>query len=66
MEEEKARRDEQNEYFKLKNKELEAKNAKKEHEDYMLKKVLERLIGKPMEKRFEEIELVEVRAKHEA
>ncbi|MFS7930544.1 hypothetical protein Hanom_Chr04g00345561 [Helianthus anomalus] len=29
LEEEKARRDEQNEYFKLKNKELEATNAKK-------------------------------------
>ncbi|MFS8035115.1 hypothetical protein Hanom_Chr17g01589261 [Helianthus anomalus] len=57
LEEEKARRDEKNEYFKLKNKELEAKNAKKEHEDYMLKKVIEDLIGKPIEQRFEEIEL---------
>ncbi|XP_022031054.1 FK506-binding protein 5-like [Helianthus annuus] len=34
LEEEKSRRDEQNEYFKLKNKELEAKNAKKEHEEF--------------------------------
>ncbi|MFS7912681.1 hypothetical protein Hanom_Chr02g00132771 [Helianthus anomalus] len=66
LEEEKARRDEQNEYFKLKNKELEAKNARKEHEDYMLKKVLEDLIGKSIEQRFEEIELAEVRAKREA
>ncbi|XP_022004028.1 glutamic acid-rich protein-like [Helianthus annuus] len=66
LEEEKARRDEQNEYFKLKNKELEAKNAKKEHEDYMLKKVIEDLIGNPIEQRFEEIELEEVRAKREA
>ncbi|XP_022042342.1 bromodomain-containing protein 4-like [Helianthus annuus] len=39
LEEEQARRDEHNEYFKLKNKELEANNAKKEHEAYMLKKV---------------------------
>ncbi|KAJ0752379.1 hypothetical protein HanPI659440_Chr09g0323661 [Helianthus annuus] len=66
LEEEKARSDEQNEYFKLKNQELEAKNAKKEHEEYMLKKVLEDLIGKPREQRFEEIELEEVRARREA
>ncbi|KAJ0920343.1 hypothetical protein HanRHA438_Chr05g0240271 [Helianthus annuus] len=58
--------DEQNEYFKLKNQELEAKNAKKEHEEYMLKNVLEDLIGKPIEQRFEEIELAEVRARREA
>ncbi|XP_021979808.1 probable ATP-dependent helicase PF08_0048 [Helianthus annuus] len=45
---------------------LEAKNAKKEHEEYMLKKVLEDLIGKPIEQRFEEIELAEVRARREA
>ncbi|MFS7999542.1 hypothetical protein Hanom_Chr12g01167531 [Helianthus anomalus] len=63
LEEEKARRDEQNEYFKLKNKELEANNAKKEHEMYMMNKVLENLIGKPVEQRFEEIELEEVRAR---
>ncbi|XP_021971678.1 glutamic acid-rich protein-like [Helianthus annuus] len=62
----KSQRDEQNEYFKLKNKELEAKNAKKEHEEYMLKKVLEDLIGKLIEQKFEEIELAEVRARREA
>ncbi|XP_035842134.1 trigger factor-like [Helianthus annuus] len=66
LEEEKARRDEQNEYFKLKNKELEANIAKKEHEAYMIKKVLENLIGKPIEQRFEEIELEEVRARRKA
>ncbi|MFS7980221.1 putative transcription factor bZIP family [Helianthus anomalus] len=66
LEEEKARRDEQNEYFKLKNKELEAINAKKEHEMYMMNKVLENLIGKPVEQRFEEIELEEVRARRKA
>ncbi|XP_022041193.1 myb-like protein X [Helianthus annuus] len=66
LEEEKARRDEQNKYFKLKNKELEANNAKKEHEAYMMKKVLENLIGKPIEQRFEEIEVEEVRARREA
>ncbi|XP_022014813.1 uncharacterized protein LOC110914321 [Helianthus annuus] len=66
LEEEKARRDEQNEYFKLKNKELEANNAMKEHEAYMMKKVLENLIGKAIEQRFEEIELEEVRARRKA
>ncbi|MFS8018415.1 hypothetical protein Hanom_Chr15g01391811 [Helianthus anomalus] len=66
LEEEKAQRDKQNEYFKLKNKELEAKNAKKEHGDYTLKKVIEDLIGKPIEQRFEEIELEEVRARRKA
>ncbi|KAJ0430301.1 hypothetical protein HanRHA438_Chr17g0829751 [Helianthus annuus] len=66
LEEEKARRDEQNEYFKLKNKELEANYAMKEHEAYMMKKVLENLIGKPIEQRFEEIELEELRARQKA
>ncbi|MFS7964293.1 putative transcription factor bZIP family [Helianthus anomalus] len=66
LEEEKARRDEQNEYFKLKNKELESNNAKKEHEMYMMNKVLENLIEKPVEQRFEEIELEEVRARRKA
>ncbi|XP_022007236.1 DNA ligase 1-like [Helianthus annuus] len=66
LEEEKSQRDEQNAYFKLKNKELEANNAKKEHEEYMLKKVLEDLIRKPIEQKFEEIELAEVRARREA
>ncbi|KAJ0730647.1 hypothetical protein HanOQP8_Chr07g0242611 [Helianthus annuus] len=37
----------------------------KEHEAYMRKKVLENLIGKPIEQRFEEIELEEVRRKAE-
>ncbi|MFS7978716.1 putative transcription factor bZIP family [Helianthus anomalus] len=66
LEEEKAQRDEQNEYFRLKNKELEAINAKKEHEMYMMNKVLENLIGKSVEQNFEEIELEEVRARRKA
>ncbi|MFS7952273.1 hypothetical protein Hanom_Chr07g00605011 [Helianthus anomalus] len=66
LEEEKAWRDEQNEYFKLKNKELESINAKKEHEFYMINKVLENLIGKSVEQKFEEIELEEVRARRKA
>ncbi|KAM0043382.1 hypothetical protein Hdeb2414_s0010g00340651 [Helianthus debilis subsp. tardiflorus] len=66
LEEEKARRDEQNEYFKLKNSELEAINARKEHEMYMMNKVLEGLIGKSIEQRFEEIQLEEVQARRKA
>ncbi|KAJ0785854.1 hypothetical protein HanOQP8_Chr02g0048091 [Helianthus annuus] len=66
LEEEKAQRDKQNEYFKLKNQELEATNAKKEHEMYMMNKVLENFIGKPIEQRFEEIEVEEVRARRKA
>ncbi|MFS7915244.1 hypothetical protein Hanom_Chr02g00162981 [Helianthus anomalus] len=62
----KARRDEQNEYYKLKNKELEANNAKKEHEMYMMNRVLENLIGKSVEQIFEDIELEEVRARRKA
>ncbi|MFS7965773.1 hypothetical protein Hanom_Chr09g00766131 [Helianthus anomalus] len=66
LEEEKARRDEQNKYFELKNKELEAAKAMKEHEIYMMNKVLENMLGKSVEQRFEEIEGEEVRAKRQA
>ncbi|XP_022031653.1 RNA-binding protein 33-like [Helianthus annuus] len=66
LEEEKARRDEQNKYFELKNKELEAAKAMKEHELYMMNKVLENMLGKSIEQRFEEIEVEEVRAKRQA
>ncbi|XP_022042346.1 proteoglycan 4-like [Helianthus annuus] len=45
LEEEKTRRDEQNKYFELKNKELEAAKALKEHEFYMMKKVIESMLG---------------------
>ncbi|KAJ0828328.1 hypothetical protein HanRHA438_Chr17g0835941 [Helianthus annuus] len=57
LEEEKARRDEKNKYFELKNKELEASKAMKEHEIYMMNKVLENMLGKSVEQRFEEIEV---------
>ncbi|KAF5796855.1 hypothetical protein HanXRQr2_Chr08g0356761 [Helianthus annuus] len=66
LEEEKARRDEQNKYFELKNKELEAAKAMKEHEFYMLNKVVENMLGKSVEQRFEEIAVEELRAKHQA
>ncbi|KAJ0801730.1 hypothetical protein HanPI659440_Chr03g0120481 [Helianthus annuus] len=66
LEEEKARKDEQNKYFELKNKELEATKALKEHEFYMVNKVVENMLGKSIEERFEEIEVEEVRAKRQA
>ncbi|MFS7997150.1 hypothetical protein Hanom_Chr12g01138331 [Helianthus anomalus] len=66
LEEEKAHRDEQNKYFKLKNKELEATNAKKEHEMFMVNKVLENFIETYVEQRFEEIQVEEVRARRQA
>ncbi|MFS7913773.1 hypothetical protein Hanom_Chr02g00145621 [Helianthus anomalus] len=66
LEEEKARLDEQNKYYELKNKELEAAKAVKEHVIYMMNKVLENMLGKFVEQRFEEIEVEEVRAKRQA
>ncbi|MFS7966637.1 hypothetical protein Hanom_Chr09g00776131 [Helianthus anomalus] len=66
LEEEKARRDEHNKYFKLKNKELEAAKAMKEHVFYMLNKVVENMLGRSVEQRFEEIAVEELRAKHQA
>ncbi|MFS7912944.1 hypothetical protein Hanom_Chr02g00135831 [Helianthus anomalus] len=66
LKKEKARRDEQNKYFELKNKELEPAKAMKEHEIYMMNKVLENMLGKSVEQRFEEIEVKEVRARRKA
>ncbi|MFS7996084.1 hypothetical protein Hanom_Chr12g01125671 [Helianthus anomalus] len=66
LEDEKARIDEQNKYFKLKNKELEAANAKKEHDMFMINKVLENLIRTSIEQKFEEIQVEEVRARRQA
>ncbi|XP_035845237.1 glutamic acid-rich protein-like [Helianthus annuus] len=66
LEEEKARRDEQNKYFELKNKELEAEKAFKEHDFYMLNKVVEKMLGKSIEQQFEEIQVEELRAKRQA
>ncbi|XP_022040998.1 swi5-dependent recombination DNA repair protein 1 homolog [Helianthus annuus] len=66
LEEEKARRDEQNKYFELKNKELEAEKAFREHEFYMLNKVVESMLGTSVEQKFEEIQVEELRAKRQA
>ncbi|KAJ0726245.1 hypothetical protein HanPI659440_Chr12g0468111 [Helianthus annuus] len=48
LEEEKARRDEQNKYFELKNKELEAAKAMKEHEIYKI--CLESLLSRDLKR----------------
>ncbi|XP_022026979.1 glutamic acid-rich protein-like [Helianthus annuus] len=66
LEEEKARRDEQNKYFEMKNKELEAAKALKEHDFYMLNKVVENMLGTSIEQKFEEIQVEELRAKRQA
>ncbi|KAM0049181.1 hypothetical protein Hdeb2414_s0008g00282891 [Helianthus debilis subsp. tardiflorus] len=66
LEEEKNRRDEQNAYFKLKNKELEAAKALKDHEFYMLNKVVESMLGKSVAQRFEELQVEELRAERQA
>ncbi|KAF5781111.1 hypothetical protein HanXRQr2_Chr11g0479681 [Helianthus annuus] len=66
LEEEKARRDEQNEYFKLKNKELEAAKAFRDHEFYMLNKVVESMLGTSVEQKFEELQVEELKAERQA
>ncbi|XP_021985429.1 uncharacterized protein LOC110881480 [Helianthus annuus] len=50
----------------LRNKELEAAKALKEHKFYMMNKVIESMLGKSIEQRFEEIQVEEVRAKRHA
>ncbi|XP_021985432.1 transcription initiation factor TFIID subunit 3-like [Helianthus annuus] len=66
LEEEKARCDEQNEYFKLKNKEFEAAKALRDHEFYMLNKVVESMLGTSLEQKFEELQVEELRAERQA
>ncbi|XP_022033477.1 ESF1 homolog [Helianthus annuus] len=66
LEEEKTRRDEQNEYFKLKNKELEAAKKSRDHEFYMLSKVVESMLGTSVEQKFEELQVEEIRAQCQA
>ncbi|XP_022003442.2 titin-like [Helianthus annuus] len=66
LEEEKARHDEQNEYFKLKNKEFEAAKALRDHEFYMLNKVVKSMLGTSVEQKFEELQVEELRAERQA
>ncbi|KAJ0466381.1 hypothetical protein HanPSC8_Chr14g0595601 [Helianthus annuus] len=62
LEEEKSRRDAQNEYFELKHKVLNEAKRAKDHELFMLHKVVESMLGSSVEERFEEIQVAEVRA----
>ncbi|XP_021975239.1 uncharacterized protein LOC110870360 [Helianthus annuus] len=66
LEEEKNRRDSQNKYFKLKNKELEAAKKARDHEFYMLNKVVESMLGTSIEEKFEELQVEEIRAQRQA
>ncbi|XP_022007903.1 MAP7 domain-containing protein 1-like [Helianthus annuus] len=66
LEEEKARRDEQNEYFKLKNKEFEAPKALRDHEFYMLNKVVESMLGTSVDQKLKELQVEELRAERQA
>ncbi|XP_022018855.1 glutamic acid-rich protein-like [Helianthus annuus] len=66
LEEEKTRRDEQNEYFKLKNKEFEAAKALRDHEFYMLNKVVQSMLGSSVEQKFEKLQVEELRAERQA
>ncbi|XP_022024811.1 glutamic acid-rich protein-like [Helianthus annuus] len=66
LEEEKSRKDNQNEYFKLKNKELEAAKKSRNHEFYMLSKVVESMLGTSIEQKFEELQVEEIRAERQA
>ncbi|XP_021985470.1 BAG domain-containing protein Samui-like [Helianthus annuus] len=66
LEEEKNRRDAQNEYFELKHKELNEAKSAKDHELYMLHKVVESMLGSSVEDKFEELQVAEVRAERQA
>ncbi|XP_022032649.1 glutamic acid-rich protein-like [Helianthus annuus] len=66
LEEEKSRKDNQNEYFKLKNKELEAAKTSRDHEFYMLSKVVESMLGTSVDQKFEELQVEEIRAQRQA
>ncbi|MFS7899743.1 hypothetical protein Hanom_Chr00s075964g01791231 [Helianthus anomalus] len=66
LEEEKARRDEQNKCYDMKNKELEAAKALKDHEFYMLNNVVESMLETSIEQKFEDIQVEELREKRQA
>ncbi|XP_021995622.1 ESF1 homolog [Helianthus annuus] len=66
LEEEKSRKDNQNEYFKQKNRELEAAKKSRDHEFYMLSEVVESMLGTLVEQKFEELQVEEIRAERQA
>ncbi|MFS7967127.1 hypothetical protein Hanom_Chr09g00782111 [Helianthus anomalus] len=66
LEEEKNRRDDQNEYFKLKNKELAEAKALRDHEFYMLNRVVESMLETSVNQRFEELKVEDLRVERQA
>ncbi|KAJ0447992.1 hypothetical protein HanRHA438_Chr17g0819101 [Helianthus annuus] len=66
LEEEKNRRESENEYYKLKNKELMAAKALHEHKFYMLNRVVESMLETSVEQKYEELKLEDLRAKRKA
>ncbi|XP_022007617.1 uncharacterized protein LOC110906855 [Helianthus annuus] len=66
LEEEKSRRESENEYYKLKNKELMAAKALHEHKFYMLNRVVESMLETSVEQKYEELKLDDLRAERKA
>ncbi|XP_022003671.1 COP1-interactive protein 1-like [Helianthus annuus] len=66
LEEEKNRREIENEYYKLKNKELTAAKALHEHKFYMLNRVVESMLETSVEQKYEELKLEDLRAERQA
>ncbi|MCQ7285355.1 hypothetical protein NP026_23650, partial [Salmonella enterica] len=66
LEEEKNRRESENEYYKLKNKELMAAKALHEHKFYMLNRVVESMLETSVEQKYEELKVEDLRAERQA
>ncbi|XP_022014609.1 FK506-binding protein 5-like [Helianthus annuus] len=66
LEEEKNHRESENEYYKLKNKELMAAKALHEHKFYMLNRVVESMLETSVEQKYEELKLEDLRAERQA
>ncbi|XP_035832056.1 uncharacterized protein LOC110870582 [Helianthus annuus] len=66
LEEEKNRRESENEYYKLKYKELMAAKALHEHKFYMLNRVVESMLETSVEQKYEELKLEDLRAERKA
>ncbi|XP_022031498.1 intracellular protein transport protein USO1-like [Helianthus annuus] len=66
LEEEKNRRESENEYYKLKNKELMAAKALHEHKFYMLNRVVESMLETTVDQKYEELKLEDLRAERKA
>ncbi|XP_035832800.1 myb-like protein X [Helianthus annuus] len=66
LEEEKSRRESENEYYKLKNKELMAAKALHEHKFYMLNRIVESMLETTVDQKYEELKLEDLRAERKA